>query len=442
MASSNPIDKILLRVLSLSLAPLVGGCGIDTSVFEPIPCGSEGRTPYLAGAEPGAPADYVELRVIASPSGAATPIALESVGEKCSGAADRTACEEKIAAATSTKGFRLGDCVDFCPDHILIVNTGDEVTVLDTRDAVRAWLGPVDAPADAVLAASLAGYTVRCDKPDEGGVRPDGDAYEVLATRYTEICAPIERTLYVLGVDAGGGVLELETEVIESESGACVGRRPAGLLRAAGRGATPVGAYFANVARLEAASVWAFDVLGRELVHHGAPRPLVERARAAGRDEVRHARVMRRLSARYGGRWQPPRVEPRPVRSLEEIAIDNATEGCVRETYGALVGMWQGRFARDPLVRRVMTRVARDEARHAKLSWAIDVWARPRLSAAERRRVEEARRGALAALEEEARREVDPALVVHAGMPGREAARRLSRNFAEAIAASAAGVGA
>ncbi|XXX73154.1 ferritin-like domain-containing protein [Sorangium sp. So ce134] len=440
MASPNPIDKILRRVLSLSLAPLVGGCGIDTSGFDSIPCASDGRTPYLAGVEPGAPADYVELRRSASP-GDTTASAIESVGEKCSGATDRPACEEKIAAAASSKGFRLGDCVDSCPDHLLIVNTGDEVTALDTRDAVKAWLGPVDTPADAVLAASLAGYTVRCSKPDEGGVRPAGDAYEVLATRYTEICDPIERTLYVLAVGAGGDVQELESEVIESQSGACVGRRPAGLLRAAGRGATRVGAYFASVAQLEAASVWAFEELGRELVHHGAPRPLVERARIAGRDEVRHARVMRRLAARYGGRWQPPRVEPRPVRSLEELAIDNATEGCVRETYGALVGMWQGRFARDALVRRVMTRIARDEARHAKLSWAVDVWVRPRLSAAERRRVEEARRGALAALEEEARREVDPALVVHAGMPGGEAARRLSRNFAEAIAAGASAGG-
>lgn len=96
MASPNSIDKILRRVLSLSLAPLVGGCGIDTSGFETIPCGTEGRTPYLAGVEPGAPADYVELRMSMGQAGPTTS-ALESVGEKCSGAADRPACEEKIA---------------------------------------------------------------------------------------------------------------------------------------------------------------------------------------------------------------------------------------------------------------------------------------------------------------------------------------------------------
>ncbi|WP_437955056.1 ferritin-like domain-containing protein [Sorangium sp. So ce119] len=435
MPSSNPIDKILHHVLSLSLAPLVGACGIDTDGFTTVACGSAGDTPYLAGVEPGDPADYIELRELLAPTGTGTRT-LESVGVKCAGATDRPACEEKIAAAASSRGFSLGECIGSCPSHVLIVSTRDEVLVLDTRDEVRAWLGPVNTPADAVLAASLEDYSVRCDHPDEGGVRPAGDAYEVLATRHTKICDPVERTLYVLAVGEGGGVQELESEVIASESGVCIGRRPAGLQRTAGRGATRVGAYFADVAQLEAASVWAFEALGRELVQHRAPRPLVERARLAGRDEVRHARLMRRLSARYGGRWEPPRVEPRPVRSLEELAIDNAAEGCVRETYGALVGTWQGRCARDPLVRRVMTRIARDEVRHAKLSWALDAWLRPRLSPAERRRVEDARRAALAGIEEEARRGVDPALVAHAGVPDERASRALSRNFAEALAAS------
>ncbi|WP_433932354.1 ferritin-like domain-containing protein [Sorangium cellulosum] len=436
MSSSRPIDKILRQVLSLSLAPLVGGCGIDTSGFEPIACTSEYTTRYLTGVEPSEPADYIELRQFEAFVETPEVRTLESVGEKCSGATNRAACEMAVAEATPRQGFPLGECGPFCNHHILIVNKGDDVTVIDTLDGVRAWLGPVDTPADAVIAAVTAGYNVGCDSPDTGGVKVVGGGYEVLATQTTSDCTPYERTLYVLSVGADGAVQELESEVIESHDNGCVGRRPAGLVRRGGRGATRVGAYFANIAQLEAASVWAFEALGRELAHHGAPRPLVARARVAERDEVRHARVMRRVAARHGGRWQEPRVEPRRVRSLEELAIDNAAEGCVRETYGALVGMWQARFARDPLVRRVMTRVARDETRHAKLSWAIDAWVRPRLSSAERRRVEEARRGALDGIVEEAGRPVDRALVVHAGVPGEQAASRLARNFAEAIAAS------
>jgi hypothetical protein len=436
MRSPRPIDKILRHVLSLSLAPVVGGCGIDTSGFEPIACTSDHETSFLAGIEPEEPADYIELRQFEAFTVEPEMRTREAIGEKCSGATDKAACEAAVAEAAPRQGFPLGECGSFCEHHILIVNKGDDVTVIDTPEGVRAWLGPVDTPSDAMIAAALAGYNIGCSNPDTSGFKAVGGGYEVLATQTTSDCTPYERTLYVVSVGADGAVRELESEVIVSEDGGCVGRRPAGLVRRGGRGATRVGAYFANIAQLEAASVWAFEALGRELAHHGAPRRLTERARAAQRDEVRHARVMRRVAARYGGRWQEPRVEPRPVRSLEELAIDNAAEGCVRETYGALVGMWQARFARDPRVRRAMTRIARDETRHAKLSWAIDAWVRPRLSPAARRRVEEARRGALHGVAEDAGRPVDRALVVHAGVPGEQAARRLARNFAEAIAAS------
>lgn len=435
MASSNHIAKILRRVLSLSLPPLVGACGgIETESFEPVACKADGVTEYLAGAKPKDPADYVELRVLAEFTGPTSRL-INAVGDKCATATDKVACAEKIASATSVKGFALGDCVDVCAFHILVVNTGDEVTVLDTKEAALAWLGPIDAPADAVLAASLAGYSVSCNQPEEGGVRAAGSTYEVLGTKYTAICDPIEKSLYVLGVSADGKVTEVESEVIDSQSGACIGRRPAGLVSRGGRGTNAVGAYFANVAGLEAASVHAFAFLEEELSQYGAPAELVLQAQRARRDEVRHARVMRRISARHGGRFEEPRVEARPARSLEEIAIENAAEGCVRETFGALVGMWQAERAGDPEVRRVMKRIAADEARHAELSWAIDAWARQELSPEAWGRVEEARRDALAQLAAEAERGYDEALVEIAGMPGQEEAVRLARHFAEAIGA-------
>lgn len=54
--------------------------------------------------------------------------------------------------------------------------------------------------------------------------------------------------------------------------------------------------------------------------------------------------ITRRLAARYGATAPRPRVERAPVRSLEDIAVENAVEGCVRETFGALVGAWQARL--------------------------------------------------------------------------------------------------
>src|SRR6185295_13862649 len=110
-----------------------------------------------------------------------------------------------------------------------------------------------------------------------------------------------------------------------------VGRRPPGLEEP--KASAGLGAYFSAMAQLEAASVDAFRILRRELSGHRLPRKLDRAMRRAARDEVRHARRIRALGRRFGGAYVPPAIERRPARSLEAIAIDNAVEGCVRETY-------------------------------------------------------------------------------------------------------------
>jgi hypothetical protein len=186
-------------------------------------------------------------------------------------------------------------------------------------------------------------------------------------------------------------------------AGACApgaGRRPAGLRDAApARRGDAVGAVLADTARLEAASVHAFRRLGAELTSMRAPRSLVRAAARSARDEVRHARVMSRLARRHGG--VPARVtleRPRRARSLEAFAIENAVEGCVRESFGALVAARQASHAPDRELARAMGSIASDEARHAALAWAIARWVRPRLSAGAQARLRQATRDALAAL--------------------------------------------
>jgi len=154
------------------------------------------------------------------------------------------------------------------------------------------------------------------------------------------------------------------------------------------------GAWLAHAAWLEAAAVHAFARLADELALHGAPPLLIRAAHTAALDEVRHAAIVGSLAARFGAR--PPIVEvdaPAP-RSLEAIAIENAAEGCVRETWGAVLASWQACAARDPEVRAAFASIARDETRHAALAWAIDRWATPRLAGAERARVADARASA------------------------------------------------
>ncbi len=183
----------------------------------------------------------------------------------------------------------------------------------------------------------------------------------------------------------------------EYESCNYAGRLPSYASSAASRSAD-IGAWLADTASLEAAAIPAFAELRRELLAHGAPAPLIEAARRAQRDEVRHARTVGRLARAAGARPRGFRPVPIEPRDLESLATLNATEGCVREAHGALVAHAQGLHATDTVVRRVFARIARDEARHALLSLAVDEWVRPRLREPQRRRVQAAKEQAHASL--------------------------------------------
>jgi hypothetical protein len=208
----------------------------------------------------------------------------------------------------------------------------------------------------------------------------------------------------------------------------CIGgRRPQGLAASAPSTSRDVCAYFEEMSRLEAASVPAFRVLARELRVHGAPRALRRAARRAAGDEIRHARMGRVLAERFGGTYQRPQITPRPLRSVEELALDNATEGCVRETFGAMIATWQARAATDPVVRRIMRRVAVDETRHAALALRVAEWAERRLDVEAQQRVRNARRAAARTVLRELEREPSAELVSVAGVPRRFEAQALAR---------------
>jgi len=200
------------------------------------------------------------------------------------------------------------------------------------------------------------------------------------------------------------------------------GRRPAGLATPSHLPArSAAGAWLAQAAWLEAASVHAFVHLARELELHGAPRALVKLAVAAAKDEVRHTTMMTYLANRYGA--EPPAVDVvlPGLRSLEALAIENAAEGCVRETWGAVVALWQSHVAPDPEVRETMAAIAKDEARHAALAWAVDAWVQPQLDDAARARVAEARERAARELLEGGEIEA----LVAIGLPNAREARGL-----------------
>jgi len=158
-------------------------------------------------------------------------------------------------------------------------------------------------------------------------------------------------------------------------------------------------AFLLGCAHMEAASVIAFARLADDLEVLGAPAGLVVRMRAAAGDEVRHARDVLALA----GDHSMPVVDITPARRKDAftIALENAREGCVRETFAALVACRQAASARDEAVRTVMTTIAADETRHAELSWELASWLDERLDDDQRRAVVRAREDEARALRAE-----------------------------------------
>ncbi|MDI1449832.1 ferritin-like domain-containing protein [Polyangium sp. 6x1] len=126
----------------------------------------------------------------------------------------------------------------------------------------------------------------------------------------------------------------------------------------------------------EHASVAAFSRLALALLAHGADESLVRAAHEAALDEVRHARLSLSLAAAYRGAPIAPRGLPEalslPVgESLVDLAVGTVIEGAVGETLAAVLAAEQAERASDPAVRRVLTGIAEDEARHAELAFRV-----------------------------------------------------------------------
>ena len=186
-----------------------------------------------------------------------------------------------------------------------------------------------------------------------------------------------------------------------------------------------LGRYLAEAAELEAESVPAFARLVRGLTAYAAPDELVRAARTATIEEGRHWRHTRDVARRYGGRPVKAVVSRTLFASLADLAVDNVIEGCVRETYGAMVAAHQATEAGEPEVRRLMTDIAVDEIGHAALSWKIDAWARGRLGPEFEARRRDAALVAASELIAGARLPVAEQLQTAAGLPSPATAQAL-----------------
>jgi len=269
----------------------------------------------------------------------------------------------------------------------------------------------------------------------DGGIadagEEDGDL-EVPCDKYCGIGA-ISCEATTIALDDGGVMPAVEC--VQYNGGCGAGRRPEGLERPGfAQDARTEAGWLARAAFLEAASVAAFRLLRSDLRALGAPRRLLRAASRAARDEKRHARRMRALARRHGASIPAPRVLAQEAITLEALAAHNAAEGCVRETFGALIARWQAEAAGDREVRSSMARIAGDESRHAALAWQIDAWAQRRLDKHGQARVGRAREEAARALLAEIAQGPSGGASEALGIPARPVADKLARRMFRALA--------
>ena len=151
-------------------------------------------------------------------------------------------------------------------------------------------------------------------------------------------------------------------------------------------------------------------------------------------DERRHSEVIGRLAVSRGAVPPAAYVKRGPVRDIEAVARENAVEGCVRETYAAMLASPAG--VRGDRSRRSGPRWPASRAtrpRHAALAWAVDGWSQALLPPAARRRVREARREALEQLVEAPLAGLPSDDRAQAGPPDKDDAARMAVELGAAL---------
>jgi len=398
----------------------------SAQVADGVACAPGAELPISArGLSPARRFDYLAIRtshgIQASEEGPerwtlSTFDVVSEAGTACATATARE-CHQKIRM--HPEPFRPTSCLQLCNETSVVTTAGDEVRRWVGVPEILSLLGPIDTPDEALLLVESMGYDLTCNDAERTTVRAAPDGFIVTATKITRDCAPVITTRFTFRILRSGEIQQVRTEEIERSDG-CIGRVPAGLTSApADEGRSLLGDFLARAAHLEAASVIAFERLAAELSALGAPASLVHEARRAAEDEVRHAEVVSTLArARGGGTPVPPCVEELPLRALFTLALENAVEGCVRETFGALVGAHQARRAADAELAAAMRDIAADEARHAALSWKVHVWAMERLGPEERAQIQRAQADAFSRLAASTTRAPAPEVARAAGLPG------------------------
>lgn len=299
-----------------------------------------------------------------------------SSGTACATATDSAACLGELDI-TWPESSGWGYCGEGCTDYGLVTTAGDDVELHDSTAEVNALFGSIDSPADALFLARTQDYTPDCSSL----VFTPQSTWQMTASFLVSDCEWTEEVRQV-EVSMTGETTVIEVLDVISD-GACAGRLPDGIAAVGTVCGDAVARHLAHLAWLEGAAVIAFQRLAVDLERLGAPRELVNSALAAADDEVDHASRMGALAATYGVSVPQVEVAPPAERSLFDVALENAVEGCVRETYGVVDALFRSKQAPNAEIRDLFAHIAADETRHSALSWDIAEWAKQHLCEAE-----------------------------------------------------------
>jgi hypothetical protein len=129
----------------------------------------------------------------------------------------------------------------------------------------------------------------------------------------------------------------------------------------------------------EHASVAAFSKVSLDLMRFGAPPTLLLRTHQAAIDEVRHAQLGFALASAFAREPVGPgqvALERVPLaQDLVQVAVEAALEGCIGETLASLLAMEGAARTQDPVLKRVLQTIAKDEQQHSLLAWSTLSWA-------------------------------------------------------------------
>lgn len=137
--------------------------------------------------------------------------------------------------------------------------------------------------------------------------------------------------------------------------------------------------HWAHIGLMEHASIAAFARFALQLLHLGAPLPLLEAAQRAMLDETVHAKLAFGIASELNGSPVGPGqlcIDSALMEtSLEDIVRLVVREGCIGETVAAMEAAEARAYATDPAVCGALDTIQKDETAHAQLAWQFVQWA-------------------------------------------------------------------